>query len=229
MVPQTALDFSKEMIKQQPFDRVWSLAAQSALNYIWDAAPWRWTIGTLSPILLTAGLQNFDVVTQPTDLVRLERCFITDDVSTRPVQPVATIPNGTVITGPPNFVAYIPGVTAKIRFESLYPDIGTKTPQFQAWYKLDVPLLAAQLGVAGVLGMDDCYYNVFQEWVLYYAYRYADDQRAGAAQVQTSAQGRQIAYTGQLGVAQAAIEELRQQELVIWTFPTDHPNSLKLQ
>ncbi len=229
LTPQAALDYAKEMIKKQPLERVWALIAQQASNYIWIAAPWRWTIGTLAPITLTSGLQSFNVVTEPTDLVKLERAYIMDGTSVRPVTPVSAIPASAIIIGNPNFVSYtvVNAGTDTITFDSLYPDPGVKTPQFQAWYKKSAPLLASVLNTPGALVMDDDYFQIFAEWALYYAYRYSDDQRAGSATVAVTPTGKQMQYSGQLGVAQAALEDLRQQETVIWQFPTPNPSPMK--
>lgn len=228
---QTALDFAKQMIKDMPFERVWTQVAQDSSNYIWNAAPWRWTIGSLAPITLTANAQEFTVATPPSDFLRLEKCYEADGTTLNPIKPVSTIPGTANLTRPPNYVcisAITDSTPTTIRFESLYPTIPAgRTPKFWAWYKKTAPILTDALDTPGALIMDDDYYQVFTEWVLYYAYRYADDQRAGAAQVSVSPEGaRQIVYTGQLGVARAALEELRQQELVIYAFP-DTPSPMK--
>lgn len=223
-IPQDALAFTKELIKSMPFDRVWPQVAQDASNYIWTAAPWRWTIGVLSPITLTAGSQEFTVTSAPTDFLRLENSFISDGSSLRAVKPVSSLPGSATLIRPPNYVS-ISGITnstpSQIRFEALYPPLGNNTThKFWAWYKKTAPLLADALNTPGALIMDDDYFQVFREWVLYYAYRYSDDQRAGGAQVSINSRGeRQIAYTGQLAVARASLEELRQQELVLYDFP----------
>ena len=222
--PQEALDFAKQLVKSMPFDRVWDQIAQEASNYIWTAAPWRWSVGVISPITLTANTQNFSFVSAPTDFLRLEQCFVSDGTTAREVKPVSSIPGSATLTRPPNFVA-VTGITAstpsQISFEALYPAFPAgKTPEFWAWYKKIVPTILDALNTPGALVMDDDYYQIYTEWVLYYAYRYADDQRAGGAQVTVTAQGdRQIAYSGQLAVAHAALEELRRSELVLYSFP----------
>lgn len=223
-VAQDALDFSKQLIKSMPFDRVWDQIAQEASNYIWIAAPWRWTMGVITPITLTAASQTFTVASPPSDYLRLEQCFISDGHTAREVKPVSSIPGAATLTRQPNYVATnaISGATpSQIIFEALYPVIPVgQTHQFWAWYKKIVPNLINNLQTPGALLMDDDYYQLYTEWVLYYAYRYADDQRAGGATVTVTAQGdRQIAYSGQLAVAHAALEELRRSELILYSFP----------
>lgn len=223
-IPQDALAFAKEMVKSMPLDRVWGQVAQDASNYIWTAAPWRWTIGVLTPIALVANQQDFTIVTPPTDFLKLEQGFISDGSTARAVKPVSALPASSTLIRQPNYVAIssiIDSTPSQIRFDSIYPALGNNTDhKFWAWYKKTAPVLAGTINDPGALVMDDDYFQVFREWVLYYAYRYSDDQRAGGAQVSTNSQGqRQIAYTGQLAVARASLEELRLLELVLYEFP----------
>lgn len=224
LIPQDALDSCKQFIKSMPLETVWGMVAQDASNYIWTAAPWRWTIGVLSPITLAAAVQEFAVASAPTDFLRLEQCFVSDGTNLRPVKPVSCLPGSMTLVRQPNYVAIsaiIDSTPTTIRFDSIYPPLGNNiNHKFWAWYKKTAPLLAGVLTTPGALIMDDDYFQIFREWVLYYAYRYADDQRAGGAQVTTNAQGeRQLSYTGQLAVAKAALEELRREELVLYDFP----------
>ena len=219
------------MVKSMPVETVWASIAQDASNYIWTAVPWRWTIGVLSPITLAAGVQEFTVASAPTDFLRLEQCYASDGTTLRAITPISSLPGSATLTRQPNFVAIssITGSTpAQIRFDSLYPNLGMNTThKFWAWYKKIAPILAGSLNTPGALVMDDDYYQIYEEWVLYYAYRYSDDQRAGGAQVTVSPEGkRQLAYTGQLAVAKAALEELRSQELVLYKFP-ETPSPMK--
>lgn len=229
--PQLAVDYAAQMIKSMPINTVGSLVCQQASNFIWTAAPWRWTIGTLSPITMVAGNQEHSIVSAPTDFLCLEQCYEADSISLRAIKPVSSLPPSATMTRLPNYVA-ISSITnatpATIRFEALYPSIqATKTPKFWAWYKKIAPILSADLNTPGALIMDDDYYQVYTEWVLYYAYRYADDQRAGGAQISVTPDGKkQTVYTGQLGVARAALEELRQDELVLYSFPVV-PSTIK--
>lgn len=221
------------MVKDMPLNRIWGDIAQDASNYIWTAAPWRWTIGVLTPITLTAAVQQFTVGTPPTDFLRLEQCYTSDGASLNRVQPVSSLPGSATLTRIPSYVA-ISGITnstpSQIRFDSLFPPIAAgTTPKFWAWYKKIIPDIANNLSLSGALVMDDDYYQIYREWVLYYAYRYADDQRAGGATVTVNAQGdRQLSYSGQLAVARAALEELRREELVLYDFPLT-PSPIKNQ
>jgi len=228
---QDALDFVKSMVKNMPIQTVWGAIAQDASNYIWTAAPWRWTIGELSPITLTAASQEFSVVSPPSDFLRLEQCFASDSTTLREIKPVSSLPPSATLIRQPNYVA-ISAITAAtpatIRFDSIYPALGMNAVhKFWAWYKKIAPVLVSDLDTPGALIMDDDYFQIFRDWLLYYAYRYSDDQRAGGAQVTIAANGdRQIAYTGQLAVARASLEELRRQELVLYRFP-ETPSPMK--
>jgi hypothetical protein len=202
----------------------WKLprAAQSASDRIWDAAPWRWSVSTLAPITVTATAQEFNVVTEPSNILRLEKSFITDGTTIMHVTPVVSIPGSITLSGVPRFVQYVinSGATDIIRFDVKLTSLNTGlTYKFFAWYKKTAPLLSGALTTPGALVMDDNHYNVYEEFVLYYAYRFANDQRAGSAQVGVNANGdTTIAYTGQLGVAMAALEEMRKTENLLWDY-----------
>ncbi len=232
LTPQDAIDYATEFVKSMPFSRVAAQVAQDVSNEIWGAAPWWWTISTLAPITLTDAVQKNNVVSPPSDFHRFETCYISEGKTKRSVKALAQVPDGATLTGLPNFVAYMdvdntPTTTpAQIWFEKLFAT-GGRTWKFWAWYKRTAPLLASAMTTPGALGMPDDYYYVYREGVLYYAFKYATDPRAGGAQVTTQGGNRTVAYTGQLGVYRAAIEELRQQETVVQAFMDEDGMPLK--
>lgn len=217
LTPQDALDYAKEWIKSMPFERVWEKVSQDASSMIWTAAPWRWSISTLPNTALTSGVQDY-TISVPGDFLKLERCFVTDTVTTREVKPVSTIPASAILTSYPNYVARIKG-TSTLRFDSLFQPLSGQavTNYLVAWYRVTAPIINnGNLTSAGVLVMDDDWYWVYRACVLYFAYLYADDARAGGARVTVTEGKRQLDYSGQLGVAMAAIETMRNDETVIW-------------
>lgn len=221
LAPQDALDFAKEFVKSMPFERVWEKVAQDASSMIWTAAPWRWSVGTLVNTTLAAATQDF-TITKPNDFLRLERCYVTDTVTSREVKPVSAIPATAILTGFPNYIAYVSGTT--VRFDTLYQPLSGSggTNYLIAWYHKSAPIINnSNLTTAGVLVMDDDWYWVYRAYVLYFAYLYADDQRAGGARVSLSDGKRQIEYSGQLATCMAAIETMRNDETLIWV-PTDN-------
>lgn len=229
--PQDAIDYATSFVKDMPLDQVAPAIVQDVSNEIWGAAPWWWTIGTLSPITLTDGLQNHTVVSPPTDFNRFERCYINNTKTQRSVVAVSLVPPNPTLTGLPNFVAYMDSdqstTPAEIWFEKLFQS-GGLVWKFWAWYKKTAPLLATALSTPGALLMPDDYFYVFREGVLYYALKWATDARAGGAQVEVGGNGqRTIAYSGQLGVYRAAIEEMRRQETVIRDFVDEASIPLK--
>lgn len=227
--PQDALDYAKIMVSNMPVDVLFPQIAQDASSSIWTAGPWRWTIGALTPFPLASGVQNFSVPAPPADFLRLDRCYISNSVTMRPVKAVSSIPINALIEQLPDFVAYVPSI-ASIFFDSLFgPVAASDVWRFYAWYKKQAPVItAANIGTAGLLVMDDDYYWVYREWVLYYAFKYAYDARAGGATVTIGPDGRaQVQYSGQLACARAALEELRQYETVQYAFPEANPTPLK--
>ena len=209
-----------------PLDRVELEIENDALTHFWLAAPWNWTVGVIDSITLSAGAQSFAVAAPPGDFLRLEKAYITNGQHLHPVQPVSILPNSPSINQIPNFVYYQTGSPTKIFFDSL---VGPFNPgdvwKFYGWYKKQVPLLtASNYDTAGITGTVDSYFSIYRELVLYYAYLYGYDARAGTATVEVGPDGRRsISYTGQLGRVQAMIEELRLSENVLYQFPTPNP------
>ncbi len=228
--PSDALTYVTAMVKNMPVMRdVAPSILQDASDYIWMSAPWRWTVGALTPTTVTVGVQTFNVTSPPADFMRLERAYVTNNVTSRPVVPVGFLPSAVLIQGQPNFVQYIDGGTPQIRFDTLFPPVGTEVWKFWAWYKKTSPDLLTDNGVPGALVMDDEWFWVYNQAVLYYTYLYADDQRAGGSTVMVSPQGQtQVQYNGQLGVVNAAINTMRLGELLVPTFPELNPNPMKL-
>ncbi len=216
LTPQAAVDYAVKMVKNMPFNDVGFDAAQSASNMIWMAAPWRWTIGALTPVTVTAGVSQVNV-TKPSDFVRLDNVWLAatnGNASSRPLTAVASIPNTVAQQQWPNFVTFVDGGTPMVRFDNNVPPLNAgETWKFYGLYKKEAPLLAALMTTPGALVMDDAWYWVYETAVLYYAYLYADDQRAGTAQVLQAANGStQVTYTQQLGAVMAAIQTMRLQE-----------------
>jgi len=185
----------------------------------------------LDAITLVEGQQTHVVVNPPTDLLNLQRCYITNGDTLRPVVPVSLVPASASLLGPPNFVAYMDSdqsvSPAEIWFEKKFA-AGGYSWQFWAWYKKSTPDLTGAINTSGALMMPDDYFQVFREGCLYYAFKWATDPRAGGAQVELGGNGqRTVAYTGQLGVFRAAIEEVRQQETLIRDFAEDKNLSMK--
>lgn len=218
-IPLDAWQYAFRFVSDSNLASVQTMILQDAASRIWVAAPWRWSVGVLTAVPLTANTQNF-TVTLPADFLRLEKPWLSNGIMDRSLIPVSSLPVSD-LEALPNFVTIVAGSPAKVWFDTLFgPITSGETWNFRATYKKVSPDLTASVGTPGALVMDDDYFWVYREGVLYYAYKYADDSRAGGATVAMTANGgRQIQYSGQLAVFMAGIEEIRQKEELLWAPP----------
>lgn len=215
--PIQALDYVKQMIKNAPIDRVAARILNSASQHIWMAAPWRWSVGVFDSVQVTAAQTDQNITSNPSDFLYLLRATMTDgssliDLHIEPVLPATT----SVPQGNPNRVAYVAGTPNKFRLYPLPQTLPNANNWYiTAWYKRTAPLITpANMTTAAALVMDDEWFHVFEEVVLWKAYQYADDDRAGGA---TVVDGK-IQLTGQRGVAAAGIEAMKRAEPFISVF-----------
>lgn len=211
-----ALSFAKEMVKYQPFDRadLNPQALDMAAKMFWMYAPWRWTIGTLAPIAITGGVDY--AVTPPADFLYLQQAWIADGDKTITLDILPSLPEDPHIKGVPRMVSFVPDTPDS--FVRLYPEpLPSSTKYLQLHYKkAHTEINGANVATAGALGFPDEWFPVFQELVLYYAYLYADDDRAGSV---TLLPNRQSQYTGQLGKALALMEDMKLREDLLFDLP----------
>ncbi len=206
--PYQAFDYCKIYIKAMPLERVQSKILDYANKALWMAANWRWTVGTLTATTLLSSTQDY-TITDPADFNYLIHSYIADGVApVRHLEVVSALPAAVTINGNPDFIAH---TTNLLRVS---PNPGTlpvsPTRQILSWYKKNPPnITPSNVGTAGVLLMDDAWFWVYSELVLYYAFKYAEDQRAGSANLSSEGKWQ---YTGQLAIANAAIEQMKQRE-----------------
>jgi hypothetical protein len=212
-----------------PLEDVQVRILQAAANQYWLAAPWRWTVGVFDPTPLTATGNDFAIAGTPVDasVLYLLRAYIDDGQSQKPLVPEAILPAGVTVKGSPNKVAYISGATPKLRITPVQAALPTGvTPYIFAWYKKSAPIITkSTMATAGLLTFPDEYAWVFEAGVLYYAYLYADDTRAGGVQMQMAKDGSSApGYSGQLAVFMDAMARLREVEPMVSIYEGDLAN-----
>lgn len=228
--PILAFNYCLQLIKSMPLQTIQLQILQDAADTLWMAAPWRWTIGTIGPIALVNN-QSFVAETFPADFLRLEKATITGNVTSSPLLVVvANVPTPTLTQMPRTVAADV--TNNKLTFETNFVQAANEAYKLRALYKKTDTKFDSATIQTGNLGMDDEWFWVYNEMVLYYAYKYADDQRAGQVQVQMALDGVgaskvQYNYTGQLGVAHAAIEQMRLSEPMILVPPDPMPSPEK--
>jgi len=213
--PIEAFDFVKRFVKQMPLETVQAELLDSVNKILWMAAPWRWTVGTISPITLASDTQDYTIASPPSDFLYLLHAYISDGASApRPLHIEPALPADVGVRGNPSAVT-VTGSTLRVT-----PKPGTlPTSPLQKvflYYKKTAPVIQnSNANTVGVQVFDDEWFWVYAHGVLWEAYMYADDQRAGSAQV--DAQGR-MGFTGQRAVFESAIELMRQREKIPeWT------------
>jgi len=214
-VPIRAITHAKEMIKSEPLDRLAVRLCDQVAKMIWQYAPWTWTIGALNPATLVAATSDYTIGSFPADFQHIQRAYLQNTVNgkiLRKLVIVESLPNvANEIFGVPRTIAH--AGTDVVRIHPVYGPTGlpSATVKLVSWYKKTTPAVtAATIQTAGSLVMDDDWSWVFEEGVLWKAYQYAFDQRAGSAQVDSKGNAQ---YTGQLGVFMAALAEMKRQEV----------------
>ena len=204
-VPNSAVELVKRFVRNDRISDppVWARIRQAASDYIWAAAPWRWTISRLGPIQTTASVSEYPV-TLPGDFDYLVDAYLTDGRSTwRSLKPVPLIA-GSEHQGEPVRIS-VSGSVLQIA-----PAPSVSGWRLYAYYKKTAPPISGS--VPGELVMPDCWAWVYETAVLYYAYLYADDVRAGSAQVAINQNGTTIQYTGMRAMLESAVEFMRSRE-----------------
>lgn len=207
-----AFSQSKVFVKMMPLESIQTFILDNALKMLWMAAPWRWTLGNLPVVTLVASTVDYTIA-DPADFLYIQpgSAYISaggSDVS-RDVEVVAHI-NASVkrVSAAPTQVCHPAVHTVRVS-----PKPGTTVTtgtQLIALYKKTCPNVSeSNVHTAGIQVFDDEWFHVYLSAVLYQAYLYADDGRAGGAQFTP---GGQLTFTGQRGVFEANIQHMRESE-----------------
>lgn len=214
--PSTALQFAKSFIKRMPIDTDTSINVQ-ILDYVaslmWMAAPWRWSVGYVGSVPLTTGVSDY-TLTDPADFLYIEGAYVTDGSSENPLSPVSFLPPDSLTYGLPSQIAHVSTNTYRV---TPVPASTASTQTMLVYYKKARPIVnSGNYTTTGLLVMDDEWFPVYQNGVLWLAYQYADDARAGSATVD---QDGKTQYSGQLGTFWAGVSVMRRAENTIWRYP----------
>lgn len=211
--PKDAFDYAKHYVKEQALEKVGYRLLDDVQKIMWMAAPWRWSIGSMPTFNLTAATQDY-TITLPGDFLYLVDAYVTDGLTApRYLKVEATLPTTGELTGQPNHLAIIGSTIARVL---PVPGSVQNTPTVVSLYKRISPVITnTNLTNAGVQVFDDEWFWVYQEGVLWRAYQYADDNRAGSAQTSSKDGESTVSYSGQFAVFMAALEKMKQNEPLI--------------
>ena len=208
--PFDAINFAKRYIKKMPIDDpvLVSRLLNDVSAQMWMAGPWRWTLGGFAAnTALTSTTQDY-TVTVPNDFLYLVDVYLADGASTRHLHIDPFLPATEIVQGLPSKAALIGASTLR-----LYPKPGTQpssAPSIVLTYKKQAPVItSSNMNTAGTQVFDDEWFWVFEEGVLWRAYQFADDQRAGNT---TLTSDGKFECTGQRGAFETALEEMKSRE-----------------
>jgi len=129
------------------------------------------------------------------------------------------LPDQVNIVGQPSRIA-VTGSAGGPGVLRVYPKPGTLTtsPQVICLYKKMAPVITEKnCHTPGVLVFDDEWFWVYRSGVLWLAYLYGDDQRAGSIQAQSTGT-KGMTFTGQRGVFEANLIKMAQREKLPLSF-----------
>lgn len=207
--PADALLYVKSFLKRMPLEDIGPQLLETVSTIIWMSSPWRWTVGSLAATSLTSNTQDY-TITAPADFLNLLDGFIADGAGVyRPLHMDSSLPTDVKVVGNPARIAYQGSNTFRV-FPK--PGIIPSSPaqQLILRYKKNPPTIDNQTQyTAGRLVMDDAWFWVYEEGVLWKAYQWGDDNRAGSVTIDS--QGR-AQYTGQLAVFRDALRQMAERE-----------------
>lgn len=207
--PYDAFGYIKSFLKGMPLEQIGPEVLDEVNKIIWMAAPWRWTLGSLTAKSLVSNQQDY-TITVPADFLYLWDGFISDGANVyRELTIEPTLPADVKVVGNVSRLAYMGSNTFRT-----FPKPGTlpnsPTQQFILRYKKTAPVITNQTQYdSGFLVMDDEWFWAFCAGVLWKAYQWGDDQRAGSI---TVASNGSVQYTGQLGIFRDALRSMAERE-----------------
>lgn len=214
----------KQKLRKMPLEDVQLYILQDAFSDFWLAAPWRWTVGGFS-LQVTAGTADQPLDSTPDDILYFIDALFTDGQTVNSLHVESFLPT-VILKGYPN----------KLWFDSISSPSLLKLSPFPAtlpntsnWYivtryKKRVPLLTpSNIRIAGTQIFNDEYWQVFKQGLLYYAYLWGDDQRAGSL---TFADGKMQA-TGQLGLYLYSVQQMREREPLLTAYQNKPSEEIK--
>lgn len=215
--PYDALAYAKLFIKNMPLEKLQARILDDANKYIWMAAPWRWSVSSFpSTITLVNGQQDYTLA-PPADYLKPIYAYIADGTTTKTDLDISpSLPSDVVQKGIPTRICNVRG-TNTWRFYPIPVVSGTKEVIIE--YKIKSPIITNQTSYTeGFLEMDDEWFWVYEQAVLWKAYWFADDQRGGNTQFDNSGKWAMTQARAELDVS---IEMMRQRELLpIYNFQT---------
>lgn len=218
--PSDAFFYIKSYLKHMPLEDIGPELMDETSKIMWMAAPWRWTLGSLPATTVTSATQDYTITT-PSDYLFLFDGYIADgDKVFRNLKIEPTLPADVKVVGNVSRIASMGANTYRT-----FPKSGTlpSSPiqQMILRYKKIAPIVTNKTQfTAGFLAFDDEWFWVFSAGLLWKAYQWGDDPRAGGATLA----GGQAQYTGQLGTFRDGLRIMAEREKLPLAEPDDAIN-----
>ncbi len=219
--PYEAFGYVKSYVKSMPLEDIGPGLLNEVHQMLWMAAPWRWTLGSLAATTLVSNTQDYTIST-PADFLFLFDGFISDGANVyRDLLIEPTLPSDVKVVGNVSRISH-QGSTTYRTFPK--PGVLPASPAQQLilrYKKVAPPITNQTQYTAGQLVMDDEWFWVFSAGVLWKAYQWGDDSRAGGVTLTSTGQAQ---YTGQLGNFRDGIRMMAEREKLPIVEPHDLVN-----
>jgi hypothetical protein len=211
--PLDALNYAKRLTGNLPIDdaNLKYRVLNSAHNDLWMAAPWRWTVGDIDVVTLVNDTQDYNV-TAKSDFLFLVHAWRTNGQEKTDLTISASLPSTSIIKGQTSQISYITGTPDKVR--TLPVPTGydaADLPKIVSIYKkkpTEIVVGNEANDYETTFGVPKVWFPVYEKLVLWHAYQFAFSPRSGTV----TFAGGQVQYSGQAGVAMAAIQDMRTAE-----------------
>ncbi len=208
--PIDALESARRMIKNMPLERLYVDITNDVLQRIWMEAPWAWTLDSFPIVNLVVTHSDY-AVSIPDDFLYLADASVVTSSSNRDVEIVATLPTNIGISGQPSQICVL-GNAGEEGILRISPKPISSTEYIKAIYKKTYSPYDAHTIYTTALPFPDEWYHVFQAGVLWLAYKYADDTRAGECSARSDGS---MQFNGHRGQFEADLFKMRNREPLI--------------
>jgi len=205
--PIEAVQFAKTMVKNMPLQTIWTDIVNDVLSRIWMEAPWSWTLGSF-PIVNLSAVNSDYAIAIPSDFLYLRTATIYGSNIERPLAVVASIPDNMVSPGQPT-VCCVLGNAGEDGILRVAPQPILSTEYIKGLYKKTLTQYTSETIHTDVMPIPDEWYHVYQAGVLWLAYKYADDTRAGEASFKNDGS---FQFNGQRGQFEADLAKMINRE-----------------
>jgi hypothetical protein len=200
----------RTFVRNLPVGNDWTICCDMVAGQMYTAYPWKESLQNIAATLLPLvdGKQDYSV---PTNIYRFTKLsLVRTDVNPDVYREIDVADDLDIDLNPRSWgmirSGCLQGGFGTLRLDSAVAVPTGQTIEIQGVFQINPNKVSA---LTDGMFFKDQYVNVAFAGLLHYAYRLNDDDRAGTAQ--TTSQG-QIAYTGQLGIFMAGLEQMKSAE-----------------